>query len=518
MPHVYFNTRYIGGVDATIKELKRWDSSTRYDSPMERYEAEIEPGFDPSSPHLVMPEPSDRVRSPPAKSRKANLFLEAPNGEVLSGREMTELLKELVPADSNKYNGSEFKRSFKGKELVNAVAKRYGISGEDAMQFAAGVLCKEGLVRHVDSVNFPPRSKSSFRNSSSEIYRLQCYAKATVVNSYLTWPVGEEPVDDVMFVVDNLSRLLSVMEMSSLDPVDGKLNMSHAVNLSKFSKFEEAACELQNISKETLTLLTEDEMTAFALNLYHVMIRYAYLKYGIPSTEKDRIHFMKSVMFDMAGEYYTLQEWVDILTSRSSFVVGGGNGHSGDESFNGSGFDTSQTNDSSFKDDLSQSHEESTSAGSETVSVKHDKRIFFALFIGAFGGSRWSLPFSQFSAENLDQELDIAARVFCQEDRNVLVNRQEHRVELLSSVFKTYFRHYVSRQRQMLKLLTAYLGGKKLSDLAGMMNSGDKIKVSYKEPELGLHTVSGPWYQHRESHKLGRGSLLKGLKVVKATS
>jgi len=220
---------------------------------------------------------------------------------------------------------------------------------------------------------------------------------------------------------------------------------------------------------------------------------------------------MKTMLFDLAGEYYSLEEWCNLLTSNP------GGPEAPPRTSIAMSFSRKVRVSSLEMSSVAPGESLSESTGSD-VSLKNDKRIHFALFIGAHGGSRWSAPFSQFSAKNLDEELDIAARVFCQEDRNVEIHRHENKVELLSSVFKVYRRDFDSDDKTMLKGLIPYLGGKKRSDLSGMLLDDKKINLTWKEPELGRHTVSGPWYKKASHNKKSTVAGFAGLKIVKTNS
>lgn len=56
VPQVFFNTRFVGGVNETLKELKEWDDlkNSQYKSAVERYEVQIACFPDPSNPMLAL--------------------------------------------------------------------------------------------------------------------------------------------------------------------------------------------------------------------------------------------------------------------------------------------------------------------------------------------------------------------------------------------------------------------------------------------------------------------------------
>lgn len=462
VPHVYFNTRYIGGVEECRTELKSWDSSKRYKSARQRYDAEIGSGFDPTSEHLTLPNPTTAVFDSCAKTRHVKLLLDLPGRRSLFIRELMELLKEWLPLKKCEYNEQVFENSVTGLTLFSTLQNALDVSMDETIRFVQD-LCDQGVIRHVDTEQYPLPKKMWFFSTNHDVYRLQCHAEPNVLNSYLRWPVIELQPENCLGVVDNLCRLLTVMEMSSLDPESGLLDAEHCVKLKKFSIFEEAICELQHLSNESLFQLSENEMTAFALNLHSVLMRYAYLKIGIPKNETDHMHMMDQTKFYLSGKLYTLQNLVDMLLRKSSNVSNGAN---------------------------------SSHPPSFPILVKQDKRIYFALFLGPHNGCRWSTTFSLFSATNLDQELEMAAKVFCMEERHVNVIRASRTLELLSPVFKTYCADFGLHESSLPEIIVPYLSGEKRLALVSILKSSRSktIKIVYLAPRFGMYTVSGPWY------------------------
>ena len=552
---VFFNTRYIGGLEDCLYELRKWDRQTRYATLVEKYQAEIASGFDPDNARLALPDHNERVVEEPAKARKCKAVLEMPDGSTtIAIRKVVEVLLQHIPLESLVYqpSGATFANSASGDTVVESLQSAWGISPTEAVDWAEH-LTEQGLLYHVDSHNFPPHLRSSFQHTPKDLYRLCCHADPWTLNSYLPlWPssgsilsqnlnnsfvftdsaasvssrgsgsTAASPNVSLLDTIHNLHRLVAVMELSSLDPETGRLNTRHAITLTNFVKLEETACELQAVSKESLFLLSENEMTAFCLNLYSILIRLAHLKVGTPATEADRLHLLQHVKFQLAEETYTLQEWVDILTYRTEFKVH--LNHHGSYSRSNSNLlpiNPHHNNSFSVAGSLYSEHDDSSS---ESLSVKRDKRLLLALFVGPHGGSRWSLPFARYTAQQLDQELEITARVFCQDNAHVLVNRAEHAVELVSSVFVTYRSEFAGTTTKkpsdmntsLLETIHSYLHGKKRSDLSAMLqqqqhyqqqslsssssrSSSDKIRIVYRDPNEGIggrHVVPGsPIYQ-----------------------
>ena len=394
-------------------------------------------------------------------------------------------------------------------------------------------------------------STTTSNNTSTGNHGTPPNHNAATSNSVCVWSLLE--------TVNNLHRLLTVMELSSLDPDSGRINMHHTVSTlaQKFVKFEETACELQAIPREavyyppsseeeqsqTNPSLVHHAWTAMALNLYSVMIRYAYIKLGIPVTEADRQHFLSHVKFCLAGDEYSLQEWINLILIRTKMSRRRSSSSSSTSERHGPRRSSSSAQSTATKCVAFGDKDMNHHVREEEEEDWFDRRILLALFVGPQGGSEWSLPFARFSAEHLQEELNIAARVFCLDDQYIAINRKGNQIDLLSAVYLEELRRNMSsttttstspttptttrqrlssprketdrrhrphsRQQELLLLREAilpYLSGKKQSDLSTMLQleqqhstkrsntNNHSIKIVYRDaPEGSLtrHTVAG---------------------------
>jgi hypothetical protein len=82
-----------------------------------------------------------------------------------------------------------------------------------------------------------------------------------------------------------------------------------------------------------------------------------------------------------------------------------------------------------------------------------EERIHFALNCMVVGCPR--LPRAAFSADALDRELDAAAHLFIEEDRNVSVDPARHEVRL-SGIFEFYTRDFLNRAPSLIAYVNRY--------------------------------------------------------------
>jgi hypothetical protein len=168
----------------------------------------------------------------------------------------------------------------------------------------------------------------------------------------------------------------------------GRVDYEKAKFHADLPAFEEAVCELQCLE---LCHLTKDQMLAFGLNVYSLMIRYAFIKIGICMSENDRVHFLDHVKFEVDSKTFSLQEWIDLLRGNEVSPM---------------------TKMVSFG---------SLDSRKDLAMSELDFRIHFALNSGAILCGSASLPFAEFNAEKVDEQLEIATQVFCSDQSNLRI-------------------------------------------------------------------------------------------------
>jgi hypothetical protein len=195
----------------------------------------------------------------------------------------------------------------------------------------------------------------------------------------------------------------------------------------------------------SLSLLIILSEQAFGINLYNLMIKYAFMKVGIGSSDFARHAFFSSVTFDVGGYIFSFQDWENgILRGNRKAPYA-----------------------------LSQPFTKKDSRYLFVIS-EPDCRIHFALNCGA----RSCPPVNQFTAEQIDEELAIVAYSFCEGDENVLIDPKKRQVHL-SKIFSWYRVDFAGSNNELPQKLVDCLRGVKKQTLERMMEGHESIKVIF---------------------------------------
>jgi len=443
VPQVFFNQRYIGGADETIAVItepeNEWD--------LARYQTEIGDQPDPTDPRLQVPTtPPIAEQPPPPRPEERCVVL--PNGTSSSSStakltvlEMTEKLKEILPQKQDlKHNLTIYKHSFTGAQLVQALQQEYGCTEGDAVAFAQQQLqTKYQILHHVVS-----DADHSFTNDSPNLYfRLQCHHQPAVLNSYRVWTERVDP--DALALVKRLKNML--VKIESAVTCAGLVDYAEAKNAvpEQYPQFEEAVCELQLVD---MAAMDQTMRTAFAINVYNLMIKYAFMKLGIGTTNLSRAAFFSGVQMNLGGHLFSFNDL-------ENGVLRGNR-----------------------KPPYSLSVPFGKSDPRLSLAVTEpDCRIHFALNCGA----KSCPPVKFFTATALQEELRIVALAFCEQDDNVRVNPENHTLHLTTILYWYRVDFAVNNAGLPTKIVTFLCGDKKEALQKMMDKHGGKIKVEFND-------------------------------------
>jgi hypothetical protein len=207
---------------------------------------------------------------------------------------------------------------------------------------------------------------------------------------------SQEPIN-VIFL---LSKLWGNLESRHLTP-EGLVNHATLRNDDFYWKFEDDSCELQKIS---MTDMDTNTKTAFVINLYNLMIKYAFVKMGVPTSDTTRYYFYDKVCVNIGGTVFSLNDLEHGIlraNAKAPYRL------------------TKQFTIIDSRKNLSLN--------------KTDSRIHFALNCGA----RSCPSVKRYSVEALDEELRLSAMAFCEQDDNVSVDDANNLLGL-SKIFYWY--------------------------------------------------------------------------------
>jgi len=192
--------------------------------------------------------------------------------------------------------------------------------------------------------------------------------------------------------------------------------------------------------------MSRDTKTAFLINVYNLLIKYAFIKVGVPSSDLKRAAFFTQVKCNIGGEKYSFNDIENgILRGNAKAPY-------------------------NLKAQFKSSGDPRTRHSLDKV----DHRIHFALNCGA----RSCPPVKKFSVADLDEELRIVAMAFCEQDENCGVYPDKNEIRL-STIFKWYRVDFADSMKNLPKALVKYLRKEKKEALQKMLDGKKSITVKF---------------------------------------
>jgi hypothetical protein len=441
VPQVFVNSQHIGGAEEMMELLHKWDSENK--NVADYYQQEIASQPDPTDPRLQIPTSPPVVEAPtPPRDHADSVTL--PDGTKTTVLETMETLKSILPCQELKYNLTAYKKAVKGSDVVKALVESTNYSSiqtpEQAVSFAK-TLRQVMILRHVLD------ETKEFENTNKLYYRLQCYQQPNILNSYRIWT--ERVDNNVMGLLKRLKKLLSKVELAATN-AEGYVDYKNAHQNEHYPIFEEAICELQGVY---MGVMDEPIRLAFGINVYNLMIKYAFMKVGIGPSNLVRASFFSGVKMNIGGDIMSFDDLENgVLRSNRkhpfSFSVPFGS-----------------------KDPRAR------------LSLREaDCRIHFALNCGA----KSCPPVKDFTAEAIDEELRIAAMAFCEQDENVRVDSEGNAL-YLSMIFNWYRVDFAPSNSELPHKVVTFLRGNKKKALQNMIDSGKSIAVKFLDYDWGTN-------------------------------
>ncbi|GKY90723.1 hypothetical protein MPSEU_000045700 [Mayamaea pseudoterrestris] len=437
VPQAFFNTRLVGDLKSLMQELKGWDTSTKYKSPRARYDREIAKFPDPMSQNFLKPD-TDAILAKELPVRMPASPVKLPDGTTTTVNDITMKLYNSLPRFDATIARTTYANCFSGEDLRSAFEDSMALSEKDADEFC-NYLVDARIMHHLGS-------RRKFAGRASHIYRLQCLMAPDVLNTYCFWsaPVNK----DVVSVVEVLMRALAKLERDALvlNNYSGKVDYGKIKSNILYNPFQEAVCELQESS---LQGLAPKARLATCLNIFNMMLRFAFIRAGFPTAEDVPV-FLSSIKFKIQGHVFTLQEWVDGVLR--------GNRKSG----------LSTKLPFAAKDPRK-----------DLAFDEFDNRVHFALSCGFGFGSKTSLPFDMYTGDNINEQLDIAAQIFADDNHNILVRDGAVYVH---SLFDWYRTDYPTQDKDLLAQLTGLMSSRKRAETQHAASTTGVVKLQYMKP------------------------------------
>lgn len=476
VPQIFFNTRHVGGVHETLKLLKEWDDSTEtFASPLVRYEHEIGKHPDPSSPKLAIPSPvvvAHEEENPMAAIIKEEAYsINLPNGKVESIVSITETLKRNLPLKDH----LNYRKCFKERDAFDFIQAKYGCTPHEAVLVCNQLKCKKVYLQVTVCHNLDTcRSRET---AVGDTYcQLHCHQKPDVLNSHSYWSRTIMDQTDITNLMVLLFDLMQKIESSLLNSL-GTLDYMRAPKAEHFLMLEYAICALQRVNMNCFE--DDDQCMAFYLNVYNLMEKYAFMKVGIPKSKGSRGVMQETLKFVIGGEVFSLKDWFHGILRNNRKVP------------------------SSRKIQFNRNDDRKRFVLSTFYS-----RMHFGI-ISRYTTSLPPIPYFTMNAKHTFQdELEMTAYAFCEDDNNVRISYREREVELLE-MFR-FFRHDFenddsSYEDEFLPIICDFLRGLKRQSLLRLLQNKKNFHLTYKhEAEYSSRKFIGN-YTPFENHPLYSG-------------
>mmetsp|Transcript_37379 Transcript_37379/g.90762 ORF Transcript_37379/g.90762 Transcript_37379/m.90762 type:complete len:513 (+) Transcript_37379:70-1608(+) len=429
VPQVFVNHNHIGGAGETMSLLTLWDENRKM---------AFREDPDPNDPRLAVPTYPPRQETEPAPDRSSQTMIEIPGGseEKRNVLEMTEAMKFILPKADLTYAMKTYRNVFTGAQAVKVFQKIYRFkTSEEAVAFGV-LLQSHRILDHV-------LGEHAFQETDDYFYRLTCYQTPSILNSYRVWNEAVDP--DPIRLVNGLKATLNKILSQYTSDKTGKVDYKRAGLDRTIPAFEEAACELQGVN---LREMSYDTKMAFCINLYNLMIKYAFVKVGIPSSTADRASFFTKVQFYIGSDLFSFQDLENGI----------------------------------LRGNRKAPYTLTPQLGSDDPRLplrmdKVDCRIHFALNCGATSCP----PVKNFTKEGIHEELRIVSQAFCEGDEQVKIDMGKKKNTVhLSKIFSWYFEDFGSSNTELLRTVAGFLRGEKKESLQSLLEtSSSSVKIKY---------------------------------------
>eukprot|EP00980_Cylindrotheca_fusiformis_P001649 scaffold374_cov124-Cylindrotheca_fusiformis.AAC.8 len=407
VPQVFVNDTHIGGADDLLNLLKIWDEDLG-----ESYSSFYDNSPDPTDPRLAISSSVVTEHSSPPPVRE-DQTIPLPDSTPTTVLDITELLKTILPRNDLPYKFTSYRNVFTGSQATTAFQTHFAISN---------------------------RNEAEDFDTNELFFRLACDATPAVLNSYRLWSERVDP--DSMRILKQLKKMLSNIVSAHTDG-EGKVNYRQAATSKDFPTFEEAVCELQGVDYRGMVYNTK---LAFSINMYNLMITYAFVKLGIPQSSVERNSFYNKVKFQIGRDVFSfsdLEHGVLRGNRKAPYSV------------------SPQFRKNDPRIDLAMG--------------KVDCRIHFALNCGA----KSCPPVKNFTKEGVEEELRIVSQAFCEGDEQVRID-VESKTVYLSRIFGWYKEDFGKSNSDVLKTVFHFLRGGKQEQLRQLLlQIPGSLKVRY---------------------------------------
>ncbi|KAF2075128.1 hypothetical protein CYY_003563 [Polysphondylium violaceum] len=241
IPQVYFNDKYIGG----LEEIYSMDSLNIFSIEVER----------------CLSSPETTIFKAPTLNEKFevhSMWLFEPDNYI---EDIFDKIRDhryglkVRDVSSGVFSIYKYGKSFKGSELVSWLMAMFEYTEEESIQIG-NILKDNGYIIRVKNNVFP------FENSSDVIFKCQQDVDPLVMNMRRLWlgPTRPAPIisQDLILIINTISDKYII---------DGKKIDYESLSKSmEFRKYRNLICEIQNVS------LSNIDLKSFFINIYNILV------------------------------------------------------------------------------------------------------------------------------------------------------------------------------------------------------------------------------------------------------
>lgn len=419
VPQIFLNEMHIGGA----AELKALEASGQ----LEQLYAEMTAKPVPDDPRLQRPDYAPKPEVLASKRTEEAICIG--ERDCVDFTTLVASLRAGLDIQDRKVGLlTTHKRTFTGFQCTDFLVQEYKLrSRAEAVQVGNSLMTSQ-VFHHVDRLR-------GFEDSQDALYRLEADESPLVLNSFRVWT---DRVDAPLVVVKSCKKKLSELQSKYTD-TEGMLDYQKMSLDEGWLAFKEATCELQKVD---LLTMRDDLKIAFIINVYNMMIIFAFAELGIPSSNWMRLSFFDNVKVDIGGHLWSFNELESgVLRSNrhAPYHISRPIGAS----------------DPRLK----------------AVLAEPEVRVHFALNCGA----KSCPPVKNFTEEAIQEELRIVAQAFCEMSENVRLDTSSSGPTTLyvSKIFEWYQVDFGSNRMEMAQTLLQWLRGKQKEDLQAALDSGN---------------------------------------------
>ena len=421
VPQIFFNEIFIGG-NSDLQDLVK--NKQKLQQMLEMLDTTKPPEGAPEIPSSV---DGNENTSTPENSEDFDVidFLQSTPDEY---KELAHKMQDPntgIPIADRMYHFRMYKRCFIGSQAVDWLCKERKISRKEAVELGEQ-LRQKFFFKHV--VN-----DHCFKDKYL-YYRFVHHETKNALNVQKLTLKEPKPATEV---ASGLRKIILSLYDNYLSE-DGKSVDYVGISKSElFKNYEELSYELQ---RTDIASLPPNERKAFFINCYNALMIHAYVRNGIPTSFWQRFKFFTTTSYMIGGQNYSLDDMEHgILRENKKSLL-------------------------AYLQNPITSHDPRAKA-----ILPLDPRIHFALVCGAKGCP----PIKHYSSENIDEELDLAARAFI-ESAFVIDGSKIY----LSKIFYWYKTDFGSSTSQLLDFIFPYLNKEKQEQLKQLLGSSS-YKIHY---------------------------------------